>query len=123
LSRREWFQTQLRILSLERSHGPIYMRFEFEKAAIKCQLEGEVTRTLLAAKATRREHREYYEGWVQRARDDIQKAARAIPGFRFSVQREVVFALTHSYGMGASVIATVKGGRWSWREDIPPDPV
>lgn len=122
LTKWAWFYSQLRLLSLERSHGPITMRFEIKKDRLTCQIEGQVTRDLLAANATRSEHREYYASWVERARDEIQEVARSIPRFHFSAQRDVVFIIAHTHGMGASAIATAKNGRWTWREDVPQDP-
>jgi len=115
----DWFKLQLELYALKYCAEMYSVSFYFEsdrQGRILCRIFGKHAETMLANNATRTEQLEYYKDWVGKERQAISEILKSIPLLNktFDLEKNVVYQIMYSYGMGATLICEFKGGKVIW---------
>lgn len=115
----DWFKLQLELYALKYRAEMYSVLFDFEsdkKGRILCRIFGKYAETMLANNATRTEQLEYYKDWVGKEKQAIGEILKSIPVLNktLDLQKNVVYQIMYSYGMGATLICEFKEGKVVW---------
>ena len=113
----EWLKLQLRVYSLE-NRAEIYGEYyDFdENGKVICNIFGKQVQGMVDNKANQTEQLEYYRGWVQGVKRNLEKILSRLSGLSksFDMKSDLVVRIRYSYGMGASLVCELVGDSVKW---------